>query len=129
MDNYGAIEQDDLILRILTNYIVNDFDCNSFLGNIRNYYQDYESYESEPNRSYTVYLPYPLYKPVMVKCLINYLSDCKKEYASIFKEADEEDKKVHNIIKDFTDSGFDLSIIKQYNAELKKDIFNSIEND
>lgn len=134
-ESYGVkqvYEIDDtfVLMRIISNFIVNEFDDKYLLGKskeLRDRYMKYKETEyGSPSRS----LSKTFNNPAILENLILYLQYCRDKYNHLYKDLYEnlfEEGKFNQLVDGIFDKDISLDIIMQYNNKFRSEIISALE--
>lgn len=131
VDKISEITSDYILIRVLANYYANDFDVSQLVGRIGYQNSIYQKHISLPENETEKVLSTVFENSGMLKYLIDYLKECKKNYQSIYDNNDiAEIKKLmkeKSDIKDLLNRQLDMRTIYKYNQEFRKYIMEDIK--
>lgn len=124
VNKINEINDDFLSMRLISNFIANDFDI-EYLKGRNNTYQQLERYLKYQKCSYgssVESLSSTFENPAILKCLIEYLKCCKDSYSKVYKTKPFDDLQ-DLIVK----NKLGIEIMEKYINELRKSIYDDLK--
>lgn len=134
-ESYGVkqvYEIDDtfVLMRIISNFIVNEFDDKYLLGKSKELRDRYMKYKETEYGSSSQSLSKTFNNPAILENLILYLQYCRDKYNHLYKDLYEnlfEEGKFNQLVDGIFDKNISLDIIMQYNNKFRSEIISALE--